>query len=143
MNAAARKALADRDARLVAHAREGFRLAREEPAYRATVLARLSPELGRDPEDLWDAIPWTWAVALEGEPPRAGPVVAAVVEGARQLRSFLLGDEPLEALEARWCASSAAQLALGSTLRSHPFPDLRAWSIRPVFAASSSTPHGS
>jgi hypothetical protein len=143
MNAAARRALADRDARLVAHAREGFRLARAEPAYRATVLARLGPELGRDPEDLWDAIPWTWAVALDSEPPRAGPMVAAVVEAARQLRSFLGGDEPLEAIEARWSATAAARLGLGSILRSHPFPDLRAWSIRPMFAASSSTPRGS
>jgi hypothetical protein len=143
MNAAARKALADRDARLVAHAREGLRLAREEPAYHAAVLARLGRELGRDPEDLWDAIPWTWAVALDGEPPRAGAMATAVVEAARLLRSFLGGEEPLEVLEARWSATAAAPLGLGSTLRSHPFPDLRAWSIRPVFAASSSTPRGS
>lgn len=142
MNAAARKALADRDARLVAHAREGLRLARDEPTYRATVLARLGPGLGRDPEDLWEAIPWTWAVALDREPPGAGPMAAAIVEGARLLRSFLGGEEPLEALEARWSAT-AAGLGLGSTLRSHPFPDLRAWSIRPMFAASSSTPPGS
>ncbi len=133
MNEAARQTLAHRDARLVAHAREGLRLARAEPAYRATVLARLGPELGRAPEDLWDAIPWTWAVALDGEAPEAGALAAAVVEGARLLGAFLAGEEPLEALEARWSTSAAARLGLGSTLRSHPFPDLRAWSIRPPF----------
>jgi len=125
------------------HAREGLRLARDEPAYRATVLARLGSELGRDPVDLWGAIPWTWAVALEHDPPGVGPMAVAIVEGARLLRSFLGGEEPLEALEARWSATAAAPLGLGSTLRSHPFPDLRAWSLRPRFAASSSTPRGS
>jgi hypothetical protein len=143
MNIAGSKALAERDARLVAHAREGLVLARREPAYRASVLGRLRPELTRDPEDLWEAIPWTWAVALDAEPPRTGPMADAIVEAARLLRSLLLGDEPLGAIEAHWSTTAAAPLGLGSTLRSHPFPDLRAWSIRPMFAASSSTPRGS
>ena len=97
------------------------------------MLARLGPDLARAPGDLWDAIPWTWAVALGGEPPRAGAMAGAVVEVAAALREWLRGEEALEALEAR-CAGRG--LALGSTLRSHPFPDLRAWSIRPMFAAS-------
>ena len=136
MNPAARTVLAAREARLAAHAREGFYRARDEPAYRATVLARLDRELGREPEDLWAAIPWIWAVVLGGEPPRAGAMAGAVVEAARLLRAFLEGSEPVPALEARWNGTSSAKLGLGSTLRSHPFPDIRAWSIRPMFAAS-------
>jgi hypothetical protein len=143
MNAAARRAILERDARLVAHAREGFRRVWDEPAYRAVVLARLKPLLAADPDDLWAAIPWTWAVALGGDLPRAGLLAGGVATAAALLRSFLGGDEPLESLEARWSATAAAQLGLGSTLRSHPFPDLRTWSIRPMFAASSSTPRGS
>jgi hypothetical protein len=143
MNAAARREILARDARLVAHAREGLRRAWEEPAYRAAVLARLRPQITSAPDDLWVAIPWTWTVALGGEAPRAGSLSSAVLEAGRLLRAFLEGEEPLEALEARWSATGAAQLGLGSTLRSHPFPDLRTWFIRPMFAASSSTPHGS
>jgi hypothetical protein len=143
MNAAARKALEARDARLAAHAREGLRMARREPAYRATVLARLHPELAESPDDVWTAIPWIWAVAAGGELPRSGSLSAAVVDAAALLASFAEGDEPLEALESRWSTRSMSELCLGSTLRSHPFPDLRTWSIRPMFAASSSTPRGS
>jgi hypothetical protein len=143
VNASAQKALAARDARLAGHSREGFRLACDDPVYRAAVLARLAPELGPGPEDMWDAIPWIWAIALGGEPPAQGAMAGAARIAAALLGEWLGGDEPLDALEARWRASAAAPLGLGSTLRSHPFPDLRTWSIRPMFAASSSTPHGS
>jgi len=143
MNAAARRAIHERDTRLAAHAREGLRRARTEPAYRAIVLDRLRPELAAEPDDLWTAIPWTWAVAAGGEPPHRGSLAGAVVEAAACLASFCEGDEPLEALESRWNTRRSAQLCLGSTLRSHPFPDLHTWSIRPMFAVSSSTPRGS
>jgi hypothetical protein len=143
MNAAAQKALAARDARLVAHSREGFRLVQDDLAYRSAVLARLAPELGEGPEDMWTGIPWIWATALGGEPPTRGAMAGAARAAAALLREWLGGDELLDALETRWRASAAAPLPLGSTLRSHPFSDLRAWSIRPRFAASSSTPHGS
>jgi hypothetical protein len=53
MNAAAERAFAAHDARLAAHCREGFRLVRDDPAYQAVVLARLVPELGCGPDDLW------------------------------------------------------------------------------------------
>lgn len=143
MNAAAQKALAARDARLAAHSREGFRLVHDDPAYRSAVLARLAPELGQGPEDMWSSIPWIWATALGGEPPARGAMAASTRVAAALLCEWLGGDEVLDALETRWQASAAAPLPLGSTLRSHPFPDLRAWSIRPMFAASSSTPRGS
>ena len=133
--------LLERDARLAGHCREGFRRTCEESAYRTAVLERLRPELDGAPDDLWAAIPWTWAVLLGGERPRGGVLTGAVVEAAAVLREWLGGDESIETLRARWSATGAAPLALGSTLRSHPFPDLRAWSIRPRFAVSSSTPH--
>jgi hypothetical protein len=130
----ARDALAEREGRLARHCREGFQLTQREPAYRMTVLARLCPDLERAPDDLWTAIPWTWTVSLGGELPKTGALAAAVTEAAAVLREWFPGDEPIEELRARWNATPAAQLALGSTLRSHPFADLRAWSI-PLLSA--------
>jgi hypothetical protein len=132
---AARDALVAREARLARHCREGSELTRRDPAYLAVVVARLRPELDRAPDDLWSAIPWIWTVTLGGGLPAGGALRAAVAEAAVLLREWLSGDAPLEALDARWSTSTAAELGLGSTLRSHPFADLRAWSLRPPSAA--------
>jgi hypothetical protein len=137
------EASAARETRLAGHCREGYRLATNDPEYRDNVLARLRPELTRLPDDLWAAIPWIWARLLGGELPASGAMVMAVREAAEVLREWLRDDAPLEALELRWNATAACHLGLGSTLRSHPFADLRAWSIRPRSAALSSMPRGS
>lgn len=131
----ARQALAEREARLAGHCREGYRLAQREPAYRANVLSRLRADLGAGPDDLWSAIPWVWVVSLGGAAPQVGALAAAVSEGASILAKWLAGDGPLDALKRSWDEAVGAQLALGSTLRSHPFADLRSWSIRPPSAA--------
>lgn len=123
-----------RDARLASHAREGFALALAEPEYRSSVLARLVPALVARPDDLWDAIPWLWAAALGLQAPSDGRMAAAVHEAAPSFTAWLLGEEPLSTLERHWAQQFG--LAAGSTLRSHPFADLRSWSIRPKFAAS-------
>jgi hypothetical protein len=94
------------------------------------------------PDNLWTAIPWIWTVTLGGALPEAGALAAAVNDAATLLREWLSGDDPLEALDSRWNASTAAELGLGSTLRSHPFANLRVWFIRPRPTASSSTPPG-
>ena len=121
--------------RMRRHCREGYRLAQREPTYRAIVLERLRLELEASPDDLWAAIPWVWALSLGGAAPRVGALAAAVSEASSILVAWLAGDEPIEALKRSWNDAVGAQLALGSTLRSHPFADLRAWSIRPTSAA--------
>ena len=132
---APRDMLAERDARIARHCREGFQLAQSDPAYRTTVLARLQPDLDRAPEDLWAAIPWIWTVSLGGELPENGALAAAIDAGASVLREWFAGEETIAALKSRWNTAVADQLGLGSTLRSHPFADLRAWSTRPPSAA--------
>jgi hypothetical protein len=139
----AREVIAAREARLGGHCREGYRLATSDPEYRAHVLARLRPELARPPGDLWAAIPWIWALSLGGDSPASGAMATAVKAAAGVLGDWLRDDTPYEALEPRWNATAACHLGLGSTLRSHPFADVRAWSIRPRSAASSSMPRGS
>ncbi len=134
---AGRDALAERDQRLFAHCREGYRLARRDASYRANVLERSSRELPDAPDDLWKAIPWVWTVTVGGAPPRAGPMSAAIDAAAALLAEELAGDEPFDVVRSRWAATPAlaTQLALGSIVRSHPFSDLRAWSLRPTSAA--------
>lgn len=130
----ARAALSERDARLAGHCREGYRLALRDSAYRAIVLDRLRVELGAASEDLWAAIPWIWVVSLGAPAPLTGALASAVADAARILGEWLAGERPFDALKQGWNEEVGAKLALGSTLRSHPFADLRAWSIRPLSA---------
>lgn len=131
----AREALAEREARLAGNCREGYRLAQRDPAYRTAVLTRLQHELSAAPDDLWVAIPWTWTSVLGGTPPEMGALGPAVRKAASVLSAWFASDELIDALKLRWNEAVGDQLALGSTLRSHPFADLRSWSIRPPSAA--------
>ncbi len=120
----------DRLARKARHARDGYRQAMGEPEYRSGVLARLAPELGEGPTDLWTAISWTWSVCLGGSAPPDGACAADVVAAAAVLRVWFESDEPLAVLQSQWRERCGDRLALGSTLRSHPFPDVYTWSFR-------------
>lgn len=138
-----REALAQREIRLAELCREGFRLAEHDEGYKSVVLTRLHPELTVTPDDLWTAIPWIWAGALGAPPPATGLFAPAVIDAISVLCEWFSSDEPLDVLRSHWHARTGNRLALGSTLRSHPFADLRSWFIRPQFAASSLTSRGS
>ena len=124
--------LASRDARLIRHCREGHRLARRDLDYRASVLARLRLDQDRPPVDLWTAIPWTWTASLGGEV-EDGALAAVVRSAGRALGGWLEGDEELGVLEHSWRHAADEYLDLGSTLRSHPYVDALAWSLRTQF----------
>ncbi|HZO14251.1 MAG TPA: hypothetical protein VFB62_13360 [Polyangiaceae bacterium] len=113
-----------RDDRLSRHARQGYALALRDPGYRATVLERLSR--APEPRDLWTAIPWIWAATL-GEPPKEGALSSSAQLAAGELRTWLTSSESLGELRSRW---QDTPFDPGSTLRSHPFPDVHAWLLR-------------
>jgi len=96
-----RQALAEREARLAGICREGFLLAEHEPAYWTNVLARQGPELVNAPDDVWTSIAWTWAAVLGDEPPKTGALATDVKDAALSLRTWLAGEEPLDALRSR------------------------------------------
>jgi hypothetical protein len=129
----AKRSLAARDERIAEHCREGFALTQRDPTYHAAVRARLQPDLVLPAEDLWTAIPWIWACVLGAESAR-GALASQVESGALLLRTWLVSDSSLPSLELSWTALAGKSLSLGSAMRSHPFSDLRAWSIRATFA---------
>ncbi len=103
-----------------------------DPAYCQRVLARLQPDLAAEPADLWDAVPWIWALALGHAAPPSGRALDAA---ALSLRAALLSAEDPLSHQAQW-QREHPELDWGSVLRSHPFCDLRSWSIRKIFHAS-------
>lgn len=127
--------LADREARLVGHCRAGIRRALAEKAYRDVVLARLEPHLTTAPVDLFQAQAWTGAAALGHDVVASGLLAAPIAAGGSVLRDGLLGDDPIAVVRARFDAATSGALDLDSTVRSHPFADLLAWSLRTPFAA--------
>jgi hypothetical protein len=122
-----------RSARLMAHCAEAVQLAAADPGYRAAVLERLRTEGAPPAEDLWTAIPWVWRLVLDRDVRVPGKLDREVAAAAGVLREALLVCGTVSDLDSRWTAATGGALALGSTLRSHPFADLRAWSIRKQF----------
>ncbi len=133
--AAKHDALMERQARLVRHCRAGLRRILAEPAYREVVAARLAPFLVGQPANLFEAQPWTWAAAIGAGPTPAGPLGAPIVAGGAVLAAWLSTDAPIESAREDFQAATQGALDLDSTLRSHPFPDIHAWSLRTLFAA--------
>jgi hypothetical protein len=121
---------ADAERRILRHARAGYALALADPAYHDTVCRRLAPSLNVEPTDMWQAIDWTWAVALGAVPSKPairGTIGGAVEAGAAILRDLLAGDDDAAR---RWADATGDRLSLGSTLQSHPFPDQASWFLR-------------
>ena len=125
----------EREARIRRHARDGFRLARSDDSYRDVVISRLTRWMIIDPSGLFAAQPLLWALALGVEHTPKGQLAKEIADGAATLREYLLGDAPSEDVLVRWKQVTHGKLDLSSTLRSHPFPDLLAWSLRPPSAA--------
>jgi hypothetical protein len=118
--------------RILRHARSGYALAIEDGAYLAIVRQRLAPSLEVEPINLWQAIDWTWAVAL-GFTDGGGQMASAIDAAADTLKELLAGDD---SAAVRWASATGDLLSLGSTLRSHPFPDQASWSLRKTSRAS-------
>ncbi|MEJ7727896.1 MAG: hypothetical protein WKG00_01645 [Polyangiaceae bacterium] len=122
-----------RSARLFDHCRQAVQLAAVDAEYRDVVLERLRHDGGPSAEDLWSAIPWVWRLVLAPRSPVTGALHRQVEAAACVLREGLSMDTSPAMLDARWNTATQGTLALGSTLRSHPFADLRSWSIRKQF----------
>lgn len=133
----------EREARIVRHARAGMRCALSDAVYRTRVLLRLEPMLVGAPDDLFAAQPWLWAIALGAERSVTGALAVPIAAGAGLLREWLATDESSLVVLPRWSATTGGALDLASTLRSHPFADIVAWSIRTPSAAWCSMPRGS
>ncbi len=99
------------------------------------MLARLAPHLATAPSDLFQAQAWTWAAALGRDGGAPGPLAAPIAAAGSVLRDGLVGDDPIALLRDHFHAATSGALDLDSTLRSHPFADLLAWSLRAPFAA--------
>lgn len=96
---------------------------------------RLARHLATAPAHLFEAQAWTWAAALGHDVSAAGPLAASIAAGAAVLRDGLSGDDPIARVRSRFDAVTSGALDLDSTLRSHPFADLHAGSLRTPFAA--------
>jgi hypothetical protein len=124
------RTIAERDDRLLAHCREGLELARRIPEYRHVVLARLAPDLAVLPDDLWTAVPWIWAVALDAAPPAYGARAEDVTSVGSAFARSLSEGASLEDVRGIFRSACGSRCDPGVVMRSHPFPDLRAWSLR-------------
>ena len=118
--------------RVIRHARRGYALALTDDAYRARVSERLAPALVREANDMWEAIDWTWACMLGLGHPR-GPLATEIEHAAKMLERLLVGED-IDAIT--WAKLTEEKLSLGSTLRSHPFPDQAAWLLQRTSHAS-------
>lgn len=97
--------------------------------------ARLRPHLVGEPADVFQAQPWIWAAAIGDDAVAPGALAASIAAAGALIREWLATDEPIEAVRPRWEAAESSRLDLDSTLRSHPFADILAWSLRTPSAA--------